>query len=275
MLKKNFGNTAVGVLVGISILVLVFVTLAIRVVDNRHVGCYSTFGQISTNESPPGMKLVLPIVQTIRAVPITNQTLDYKKVPVLTKDGLQLHMDVTIWYRLKPQKACDAYLQYPNTEKTLVIPTIRSDLRSVAAEFSSSDFYAGREEVNAKVLQKLTGIQSEYFAVVDVKIRDIELPKQVTNAIQKKLVAQQDAERMQYVLAKEKQEAQRKRVEAQGIADANKIISGSLTKNYLQWYQIEMLKNLAGSPNSTFMIVPYGADLLPGVTAPMLTKPVK
>ncbi len=274
-MRNKRGNIVLSAVGTIGLLVLIVVMMSLRIVDNRHVGCYSTLGQISTNEASPGVKLLIPGVQSIRAVPITNQTLDYKDVPVLTKDGLQLHMDVTIWYRLKPQKACDAYLQYTNISEALVIPTIRSDLRAVAAGFSSSDFYAGRDAVNAKVLEELTNIKSEYFEVVDVKIRDIKLPKQVTDAIQKKLVSQQEAERMQYVLEKERQEAERKRVEAKGIADANEIISGSLTPEYLQWYQIEMLRSLAESPNSTFMIVPYGADLLPGVTSPVLTKPVE
>ena len=265
------GGAVLAVFVGLLLMSPLFV----RVVDNRHVGCYSTFGQISTEESPPGLKVVIPFIRNIKPVPITNQTLDYKDVPVLTKDGLQLKMDVTIWYRLKKEKACDAYLQYGNIEEALVIPTIRSDLRAVAAEFSSSDFYAGREVVNAKVLKSLTGIKSEYFEVVDVKIRNIVLPPQVTKAIQQKLVAQQEAERMKFVLEKERREAERKRVEAQGIADANKIISGSLTPEYLQWYQIEMLRSLANSPNSTFMIVPYSDKLLPGFNTPMLTRPVK
>jgi len=275
MKNKGFSEIAIIGLVVLMFVVVIGGFLSLKVIDNRHVGCYSTMGQISTNEAAPGVKIVVPVIQTVYKVPVTTQTLDYKDVPVLTKDGLQLHMDVTIWYRLKSDKACDAFLQYKNVEQALVIPTIRSDLRAVAASFASTDFYAGREAVNAKVLNSLTHIESPYFEVVDVKIRDIVLPRQVTDAIKQKLVAQQDAERMQYVLEKEEQEAQRKRVEAKGIADANKIISSSLTQEYLQWYQIEMMKSLAGSPNTTFMMYPYGTDLVPGLNTPLFTKPIE
>ena len=99
--------------------------------------------------------------------------------------------------------------------------------------------------------------------VVDVLLRDVNLPKKVVEKIEEKLRAKEEAVKMKYVIEKERLEAERKITEARGIAESNRIISNSLSEKYLQWYYLQTLKELASSPNNTFIITPYDNKLIP------------
>ena len=251
------------------VLLLLWAGAGTRIVDNRHVGCRIRLGQIQTKETPPGVHWVIVPVESLSTVPIHTRILDYKGVEVLAKDGLRIHMDITIGYRIKPEKACDALLQYTDIESGLVVPAIRSALRKVASAYLSTEYYEKRAEVDAGIMQALESLENPYFRVVQVNIRNVVLPQSVVEAIQRKIVAKQEAERMQFVLQKEQKEAERKKIEAQGIAEANKLIAHSLTETYLQWYQIQAIKDLGQSPAHTFMIVPYDTKLFPVPTYPL------
>jgi regulator of protease activity HflC (stomatin/prohibitin superfamily) len=96
-----------------------------------------------------------------------------------------------------------------------------------------------------------------------VLLRRVKLPDVVMQAIEAKLAEDQNAQKMEFTLVKEGREAERKRVEAQGISDANRVIAGSLTNSYLSWYYIEMLKTVASTPNNTFVITPFDQKLIP------------
>ncbi len=259
----------VAVMATIVLVVVVMVVLGIRIVDNRNVGCRIRLGQIQTNETPPGVHVVIPVVENLAKVPTHTRILDYKGVEVLAKDGLKIHMDITVGYKIKPNMACDAYLQYTDIEQGLVVPEIRSSLRKVASRFLSTEYYEKRSEVDAKIVMALEELENPYFEIVQVNIRNVVLPESVVQAIQRKIVAKQEAERMQFVLQREEKEAERKKIEAQGIAEANRMIAGSLTENYLKWYQIQAIKDLGQSPSNTFMVVPYDSGLFPVPTYPL------
>ncbi len=263
------GQIAVGGLGILLALLIAWAAAGIRIVDNRHVGCRIRLGQIQTNETPPGVHWVMVPIESLATVPIHTRILDYKGVEVLAKDGLRIHMDITVGYKIKPSKACDAFLQYTEIERGLVVPEIRSALRKVASQFHSTEYYEKRSEVDAKIVMALEELKNPYFEIVQVNIRNVVLPDSVVQAIQRKIVAKQEAERMQFVLEREKKEAERKKIEAQGIAEANRLIAGSLTENYLKWYQIQAIKELGQAPSNTFMIVPYDSGLFPVPTYPV------
>ncbi|WP_456410275.1 prohibitin family protein [Oceanithermus sp.] len=267
------GQIAVGGLGLLLVLVGLWIALGVRIVDNRNVGCRIRLGQIQTNETPPGVHWVMVPIETLAKVPIHTRILDYQGVEVLAKDGLRIHMDITVGYKIKPQMACDAYLQYTDIERGLVVPEIRSALRKVASLFLSTEYYEKRSEVDAKIVMALEELENPYFEIVQVNIRNVVLPDSVVQAIQRKIVAKQEAERMQFVLQREEKEAERKKIEAQGIAEANRMIAGSLTENYLKWYQIQAIKDLGQSPSNTFMVVPYDSGLFPVPTYPLPGSP--
>jgi regulator of protease activity HflC (stomatin/prohibitin superfamily) len=266
---KPRGQLALGGLGIVLALLVAWAAAGTRIVDNRHVGCRIRLGQIQTRETPPGLHWVIVPIEGLATVPIHTRILDYKGVEVLAKDGLRIHMDITIGYQIKPEKACDALLQYTDIESGLVVPAIRSALRKVASAYLSTEYYEKRAEVDAGIMQALESLENPYFRVVQVNIRNVVLPQSVVEAIQRKIVAKQEAERMQFVLQKEQKEAERKKIEALGIAEANKLIAHSLTETYLQWYQIQAIKDLGQSPAHTFMIVPYDTKLFPVPTYPL------
>ncbi len=249
------------------LLVLLGVFLAffspVRIVDNRKVACYITLGQISDRESGPGVKIVIPFVQSIETIPITTQVIHFKEIPVLSNDGLQLLVDISVGYKIKQDKACDAFIEYRDIFENLVKPTVRSAIRTLFARFKGTDYYEKRQEVEQQIVKALESLNNPYFEIVQVNIRNIQLPEEVLKAIERKITAKQEAERMQYVLEKEKLEAERKIVEARGLAESQRIINNSLSDKYLRWYYITTMKELADNDNSKIIIMPYDQQMLP------------
>lgn len=142
---------------------------------------------------------------------------------------------------------------------------MRNITRDVVAGYSSEDLYGpNRPKIGAEIESKLRDVYGKRgIELESVLLRDVKLPLEVTTAIEQKIKAKQQAEQMEYVLDKERSEAQRKEIEAGGIAAAQEIISKSLTQEYLQWKYIESTKELINSPNSTFVIMPYDTKLIP------------
>ena len=249
------------------LLVLLGVFLAffspVRIVDNRKVACYITLGQISDRESGPGVKIVIPFVQSLETIPITTQVIHFKEIPVLSNDGLQLLVDISVGYKIKQDKACDAFIEYRDIFENLVKPTVRSAIRTLFARFKGTDYYEKRQEVEQQIVKALESLDNPYFEIVQVNIRNIQLPEEVLKAIERKITAKQEAERMQYVLEKEKLEAERKIVEARGLAESQRIINNSLSDKYLRWYYITTMKELADNDNSKIIIMPYDQQMLP------------
>ncbi len=235
----------------------------VRIVDNRKVACYITLGQISDRESGPGVKLVIPFIQSIQTIPITTQVIHFKEIPVLSNDGLQLLVDISVGYKVKQNRACDAFIEYRNIFDNLVKPTIRSAIRTLFANYKGTDYYEKRQEVEQQIVKALESLNNPYFEIVQVNIRNIQLPQEVIKAIERKITAKQEAERMQYVLEKEKLEAERKVVEARGLAESQRIINNSLSDKYLRWYYITTMKELANNDNSKIIIMPYDQQMLP------------
>ncbi len=253
-----------GLIIG---LVLLGVFLAffspVRIVDNRKVACYITLGQISDRESGPGVKLVIPFIQSIQTIPITTQVIHFKEIPVLSNDGLQLLVDISVGYKVKQDRACDAFIEYRDIFENLVKPTIRSAIRTLFANYKGTDYYEKRQKVEQQIVKALESLNNPYFEIVQVNIRNIQLPQEVLKAIERKITAKQEAERMQYVLEKEKLEAERKVVEARGLAESQRIINNSLSDKYLRWYYITTMKELANNDNSKIIIMPYDQQMLP------------
>jgi regulator of protease activity HflC (stomatin/prohibitin superfamily) len=263
------------VLIGLGILVIAagsFVT-----VDPGEVGIKIFFGETEPDILDPGFHVINPLLSVAR---LNTQTQAYTMsaktnegqvkgddaIQVLSSDGLTLTLEVTVQYHLLPSSAPKVYSTIGNdyVEK-IVRPEIRSALRDAAVNYLATDLYASKRVdftnlVRDKLIKAFT---ARGIVLESVLLRDILLPEKVRTAIDEKIAAEQESQKMQYVLQRESQEADRKRIEAGGISDAQKIIAGSLTNQYLQYNYITTLKELVNSKNSTFVITPFDSKLTP------------
>lgn len=229
-----------------------------------NVAVIDTFGSVNEKELESGLHFINPFS---RAVKMETRTLEAKEtLNVPTKEGLMAHLDISVLYKIDPTKANEIYSKLGVDYKDVVlIPTLRNVGRDVVANYNSDDLYgANRSKISSDITKELTKVYSGRGILLEnVLLRDVKLPEEVTNAINKKISAKQEAEQMEYTLQKETQEAERKKIEAGGIADAQKIIAKGLTQEYLQWKYITSLQELAKSPNNTFIITPYDQKLTP------------
>lgn len=185
---------------------------------------------------------------------------------VLSSDGATIKLEMSILYH--PMSAKLDSLQVSigeNYYEVKVAPTIRGIARAVAGQYKPEEIYSTkREEVSAQIKQSLIdNMASNYVIIQDVLMRDVTIPEKISEAINFKLAADQEAQRMQFTIEKERLEADRKRIEAQGIADFQKIVSAGLTASLLKWKGIEATQHLAESPNTKIVVVGNGDGGLP------------
>jgi len=253
---------------GIAVLVILALS-AFTFVPAGHVGVVDLFGWVRPNALSPGVHLVIPMSRIHKMSVRTQEMKESMAVP--TSEGLIAKLEVSALYHLNREKAVQVYkgigMGYSNV---VVTPGLRNAVRDVVAEFRSDALYSQeRAQVSKQIEEKLRKFYEPYGVVLEkVLLRDLVLPKQITQAIERKLQADQEQQAMQYVLAKEEKEAERKRLEAKGIADAQKIIAKGLTREYLTWRYITTLEALGKSTNSTFIITPYDQKLIPLLSVP-------
>lgn len=249
------------IIVAILFFALIFLfSFCIVTIPAGHVGVqYSWFGGVLDDEFGEGWHFKAPWISiTTYSVRTTEKT---DVIHALSNEGLSINMDATILYRIIPNKANEIHKGIgPNYEYVVVMPQFRSVVREVVAEYQAIDIYTEKRAIlENKVFEDAsTRLKEKNIFVESVLFRNVELPQQLKNSIEEKKKAEQDSLRMEYILEKEKKEADRKRIEAQGIADANKIIANSLTKNYLTWYWITNLDK-----HNSVIYVPVGENGMP------------
>lgn len=165
------------------------------------------------------------------------------RITAISKDGLNVDFDVTILYHIIPEQANVIHQRVgQGYEKVIIRPVTRTAIRDVAGEYVAMDMHQKRPEIAEKIFTNLKPLFADKNIVLEqVLVRTIVRPPQIERAIENKLEAEQDAQKMEFVIQKEEKEAERKQIEADGIATANEIIGESLTPNYLSWYWIENL----------------------------------
>jgi regulator of protease activity HflC (stomatin/prohibitin superfamily) len=187
------------------------------------------------------------------------QTQEIKEqADVPSKEGLILNLEVSLLFQLDPSKAVDIYKTVgQDYVGTIVEPQFRSAIREITASYEAKALYsAEREKISGEILGLFKRIAGERGIMVQqVLLRKIGLPPVVANAIQEKLRREQEAEQMKFVLQKEQQEAERKRIEAQGIADFQKIVAAGISSQLLEWKGIEATEKLAQSPNTKIVVI--------------------
>jgi regulator of protease activity HflC (stomatin/prohibitin superfamily) len=252
-----------------GILVLVLLYAAVAYVPAGHVGVLTLFGRVTGDVLPEGTHLVNPFKVNNTLSIRTQEKKETASVP--SNEGLIMTLDTSLLYRLDPARAADVYRTIgPRYEGIVVEPNFRSAVRAVTAAHSANALYTGaREEVAQKIQEELGRILKERGIVVEsLLLRDIQLPSMLKASIEAKQQAEQDALRMNFVLQKEKQEAERKRIEAQGIADFQRIVAQGISPQLLEWKGIEATEKLATSTNSKVVIIGSSRTGLPLILEP-------
>jgi regulator of protease activity HflC (stomatin/prohibitin superfamily) len=260
-------------IVGLLAVVLGVLTSCIIQVDAGNVGVKKLFGQVQNDVLGSGLHFINPLLEieqmdvktqnyTMSGVHDEGARVGDDAIRVLTSDGLEVTMDLTVLYKVLPSEAPEILretgLDY--TDK-IVRPLTRTKIRDNAVYYEAIALYSTkRDEFQLRIFNSIDGdFKKRGLVLEQILIRNITLPQSVKTTIEQKISAEQEAQKMQFVLQKERQEAERKRVEAQGIADYQHIISESLTDKQLQYEQIKAMKELAQSPNSKMIILGKGS----------------
>ena len=268
----------IGLMIPIVIFLLITLASSIVVIDQTEVGVVKIFGVVQPEPLQPGLHFVKPFITEVVRMPTYEKTLELvgeKHIKALTSEGLPVYFDMAVQYKIDPNKAPEVYSKLKNYEVWME-NRVRAHARDIVAQYRAEDLYTQKRELIQSEFEKRLDEEFRPYGIIvtAVLIRNIDLPESVEKAIQAKIQAKQEAERMQYIVQKEKLEAERKKVEAEGIAEANRIIGESLRKNpeYIQWYYLQVLKSFAESHNNAIIIVPVPAEkFYPGVN---ITQPV-
>ena len=252
-----------------KIITVVFVLVAFvqcfTQIPAGHVGVVDFFGVVSDQSLPPGIQPINPLARVIK---FSTQTKEHKEVmQVLSREGLTIGLEISALYRLNPDSAAQVYktILGGDYEEIILIPQFRSISRAVTASFQASALYSTeRERLGIAIQDELARtIAGRGVIVESTPLRNVSLPPQLTEAIEQKQRADQESQRMQFILAKENQEADRKRIEARGISDFQNIVARGISEQLLRWKGIEATEKLASSQNAKVIVIGAGKDGLP------------
>jgi len=271
--REEIQKLAIGVRILAFIIIIVgFLTSCIKQIDAGQIGVKSMFGKVSDDILTSGLNMVNPLVD-VKTVDIKTQNYTMSGVHdegdqanddairVLTADGLEVIIDLTVLYRVIGQEAPrivrETGLDYKDK---IVRPLTRTKIRDNAVYFTAIELYSNkRDQFQNRIFKSIEDdFKKRGLVLEQLLVRNITLPNNVKTSIEEKIKAEQEAQKMEFVLQKEKQEAERKRVEAQGIADYQRIMSSGLTDKQLQYEQIQVLKGLVTSPNSKVIVMGKG-----------------
>jgi prohibitin 1 len=264
---RSFATMAVlaAVFFGVVALVQCF-----AVVPAGHTGVVDFFGTVSQRTLPAGINFVNPLARVHK---YSIQTMEHKEImQVLSREGLSIGLEISVLYRLNPDSAARVYQTVVNGdyEEVILVPQFRSISRAVTASVQASALYSTeRERLGVAVQEELAkAVAPRGIIIESTPLRNVALPTQLTEAIEQKQRADQESQRMEFILTKERQEADRKRIEAQGIADFQRIVAQGISEQLLRWKGIEATEKLAESTNAKVIIVGGGKDGLPIILNP-------
>jgi regulator of protease activity HflC (stomatin/prohibitin superfamily) len=253
-------------LAGVALILIGCALSAVVQVNPGEVGVQKLFGKVNDNTLESGLNFVNPLVEVVTFdIKTQNYTMSAKHdegdvagddaIRVLSADGLEVVIDLTVLYKVIPSKAPNILKEIGTDYRNIIVrPICRTKIRDNAVYYDAVALYSTkRDEFQQRIY---TTIEKDFknrgLLLEQLLIRNITLPASVKTSIESKINAEQDAQKMTFVLQKEHQEAERKRVEAQGIADYQKILSTGLSDKQLQY---EMIKAIATSPNAKLIIM--------------------
>ncbi len=254
---------------GILLVLFILLMASTTSVPTGNVGVLTLFGKVTGETLPEGIHLVNPL-KSVQKLSIQTQSVK-ESASVPSNEGLILALDTSLLFHLNKDMAAQVYQSIgDNYADKIIEPTLRAAIRSSTSAHTANALYTNaRELVQQQIQDELTKqLAPRGIIVENVLLRDVQLPSMLKSSIEAKQQAEQDALRMNFVLQKEKQEAERKRIEAQGIADFQKIVATGISPQLLEWKGIEATEKLASSANSKVVIVGNTKNGLPLVLEP-------
>jgi regulator of protease activity HflC (stomatin/prohibitin superfamily) len=270
---ENVARYARGFILAGLVVMIIGVSLSCFIqIDAGQVGVKKLFGKVQPDVLESGLHFINPLYEvekldiktqnyTMSGIHDEGQKQGDDAIRVLTADGLEVTIDLTVLYRMVPADAPRLVRETGvDYEYKIVRPITRTRIRDNAVYYEAVALYSSkRDEFQSRIFN---GIENDFkkrgLLLENLLVRNITLPAAVKSTIEQKIQAEQEAQKMQFVLQKEKQEADRKRIEAQGIADYQHIISESLTDKQLQYEQIKAYKEMALSQNAKVIVIGKG-----------------
>ena len=254
---------AAGILVG-AVLVLILLWMSVAYVPAGHVGVLTIFGRVTGDVLSEGTHLVNPFAVNTTMTVRTQEVKETAAVP--SNEGLIMTLDTSLLFRLDATKAPEVFRSVgPNYTDVVVEPNLRAAIREATASHSANALYSGEREAVAKqIVDTLNDkLKGRGVIVESILLRDIQLPQALKASIEAKQQAEQESLAMNFRLQKEKQEAERKRIEAQGIRDFQQTVAQGISAQLLEWKGIEATETLAKSPNTKVVVIGSQKNGLP------------
>ena len=251
------------------VLILLLLMASVTSIPTGNVGVLTLFGRVTGDILGEGIHLINPLKSVQKLSVQTQSVKESANTP--SNEGLMLALDTSLLFRLDRTKAAQVYQTVgENYAEKIVEPTLRAAIRASTSSHSANALYTNaRELVQQQIQGELTTQLAARGVIVEaVLLRDVQLPAMLKSSIEAKQQAEQDALRMSFILQKEKQEAERKRIEAQGIADFQKIVAQGISPQLLEWKGIEATEKLATSNNAKVVIIGNPKNGLPLVLEP-------
>jgi regulator of protease activity HflC (stomatin/prohibitin superfamily) len=267
--------------VGLALGVVVMLASMAVVVPAGYAGVQELFGKVNDEPLSSGLHFINPFAlvkemevrtrnYTMSNVADEGQKRGDDSISVISSDGLTVKLDATVFYALQLARLPEIYRTIgPDVEERIVRSEIRASLRDAAASLSATELYTSKRQSFVDQVSKTlkASFEKRGITLEQMLLRNVILPDQITKSINDKISADQDAQKMAFVLQKEKQEAERKRIEAEGQAKAQQIVSQSLTPQIIEYQRIQALRDIGAKGN--LIITPMG-----GAT-PMIQVPAR
>ena len=253
--------------VGLAIVGLIAIILLFNCVTRigtGNVGVLTLFGRVTGETLPEGIHVINPL-KTVNELSIRSQSVK-ESANVPSSEGLMMSLDTSLIYHLNPDRAAEVFQKLgPRYEDVVIEPSLRSAIREATASHSANALYSGERDAVAKqIFESLnTQLTARGMIIENILLRDIQLPATLKQSIELKQQAEQEALAMNFRLQKETQEAQRKRIEAQGVRDFQQIVAQGITPSLLEWKGIEATENLAKSTNAKVVVIGNPKNGLP------------
>jgi regulator of protease activity HflC (stomatin/prohibitin superfamily) len=263
----GYGSRILKIL-GLIALVILFFSSVVSI-PTGNVGVLTLFGRVTGQALGEGIHLINPL-KAVQKLSIQTQSVK-ESANVPSNEGLILALDTSLLFHLDRTKAAEVFQKVGSDyAEKIVEPTLRAAIRASTSSHTANALYTNaRELVQQQIQEELTAQLAPRGVIVEnVLLRDVQLPAMLKGSIEAKQQAEQDALRMSFILQKERQEAERKRIEAQGISDFQKIVAQGISPQLLEWKGIEATEKLATSANAKIVVVGNPKNGLPLILGP-------
>jgi regulator of protease activity HflC (stomatin/prohibitin superfamily) len=237
-------------------LAIILIIPSCAIVRPGEVGVRQSLGRLRGKPVSPGLALINPFTTILVKIPTRTVNKEIK-LNLPSKEGLNVSSEISILYHVKEEKAIDIVNEVGRYfERVLILSTFRSASADVCARFFAKDMHSGKRGIIEKEIKAQMSklLENRGFIIEAVLLKSITLPAGLYAAIEAKLRAEQQAQQMEFVLLKENQEAERKRIEAKGIRDAQLIIQEGISEGSIEWRSLEVLREISTSPNAKLII---------------------